>query len=425
MTFVPIALLAALVSPDAAEIARRIDAFAAPYTNAGQLSANVLVAIGDEIVYERSFGMANFEHGVPNKAETRFNIASVTKPMTVMAYIKLAERRKIAPSDKLSKWLPDFPNADAITIEHLSRHRAGIPHRVTEAGDEIEPRTAADMVGFAAKKPLQFTPGEKYSYSSGGFSVFARVLEMVSGESYGDLLRHEVFEPVGLERTSHADSREILPDRAEPYLYGFDGKLQNGPLQDLSFLVGAGSVWSTARDLFKLSQAVRSGKLGESVRLSYVDENGLDWNGMTSGYRAYLDWHKATNVTVVFTGNLQTGAADRLRVAAAEIAAGKETSVSAAPPAFAPVPVAAESLSRFEGVYLLRGSQPLRVFAERDGRGLHVGDWTLVPTGERTFFSPADYATVTFVVEGDAARPARLDWKMDAETFACPRTGDL
>jgi CubicO group peptidase (beta-lactamase class C family) len=185
MTLVPLALVFVLGSPDAAEISRRIDAYAAPYANAGHLSGNLLVTIGEDVVYERSFGMANFELGVPNKPETRFNIASVTKPMTVIAYVRLAEERKIAPADKLSKYLPDFPNADAITIEHLSRHRSGIPHRVTVEGEETVPRTAADMVALAARKPLEFKPGERYSYTSGGFSVFARVLEIASGESYG------------------------------------------------------------------------------------------------------------------------------------------------------------------------------------------------------------------------------------------------
>lgn len=423
MPLAPLALLFVLGSPDAAEIARRIDACAAPYANAGHLSGNLLVAIGDEVVYERSFGMANVEHGVPNDPETRFNVASITKPMTVIAYIKLAEERKIAPSDKLSKWLPDFPNADAITIEHLSRHRSGIPHRVTDDGEETVPRTAADMVTLAARKPLQFPPGERYSYSSGGFSVFARVLELAGGESYGDLLRHRVCEPAGLQRTSHADSREILPDRATSYLLGRDGKLVHAPLQDLSFLVGAGSVWSTARDLFALSKAVRSGKFGEGVRLSNVDGNGLDWNGSTNGFRAFVDWHKKSDATVIFTGNLMTGAADRLQRDVAAIAAG-ETPPVLSPPTVVPVAVSEDVLKRYEGVYDLRQGTPLRVSAAGDR--LRVSSRTLVPIGERTFFSWEDYATVEFVFEGDgAARPVRLDWKMEKETFACPRTGDL
>jgi hypothetical protein len=225
-----------------------------------------------------------------------------------------------------------------------------------------------------------------------------------------------------MTRTAHADAREILPDRASPYLLGPDGKCVNAPLQDLSFLVGAGSVWSTARDLLALSRAVRAGRLGEGARLSFVDEAGLDWNGSTSGFRTFVDWHKKSDATVIFTGNLMTGAADRIRRDVAAIAAG-ETSEAAPPPSITPVVVSDAALRRYEGVYDLRQGTPLSVRAENGS--LRVNSWILVPIGERTFFSPQDYATIEVVFEADGARPVRLDWRMAGETFACPRTGDL
>jgi len=408
---------------DGREIARRIDAYVAPYDAIGHVSGNLLVALGDEIVLERSYGMANAEHGVSNRPETRFNVASISKPMTVVVLIRHAEARKLSLEDNLSKYLPDFPNGDAITIGHLARHRAGIPHRVTEEHEETLPRTAAEMVEFAKRKPLLFAPGARHLYSSGGFSVLARVLEIAGGETYGELLRRHVCEPIGLARTSHCDSREIVPDRAAPYLFAADGTLANAPLQDLSFLVGAGSVSSTARDLFALLSAVRAGRLGEGVKQSNVDENGIDWNGSTNGFRAFADWHAMTNVSVVFTGNLVTGALDRFRRDLPRVAAGEDVP-AAAPPKLAPVPAEPAALERCEGVYEMREGTRLTVRAE--GGGLRVNSWMLIPIGERTFFSPQDYATVeaVFAKDGDP-RPGRLDWKMESATMACPRVGDL
>jgi CubicO group peptidase (beta-lactamase class C family) len=343
--------------------------------------------------------------------------------MTVIAYIDLAVKGKIAPADKLSKYLPDFPRADEITLDHLVRHRAGIPHRVTDDGEECAPRTAADMVALAARKPLEFTPGERHAYSSGGFSVLARVLEIASGESYGDLVKRVVFDPAGLARTSHADSREILEDRASPYALGADGKPVNSPLQDLSVLVGAGSVWSTPRDLFALLTRVRKGGFGEGPRLSSVDADGVDWNGATSGFRAFADWHAKTDVTVILTSNLATGAADRLRRDVPLLATADTAPAPAPLPEVRPIPVAAADLEKLEGRYELRPGTTLSVKSE--GGTLRVNVRTLVPLGPRTFFSWEDYGTVEFVFEEGGGRPVRMDWKSEGATYPCPRTGDL
>ncbi len=405
----------------AAEPTAAIDAYLRPFLDRGHLSGNLLVARGDDVVYERSFGMADYELGVPVTADTRFNIASVTKPMTVIAMIRLVSEEKLALADPLAKWIPDFPRGGEITVEHLARHRAGIPHRVTEPCDEIAPRTAAEMVELAKRKPLTGEPGERSNYSSGGFSVLARVLELASGQSYGELLRRAVFEPTGMTRSAHTDSRKLLAGRASPYLPAADGGIQNAPLQDLSFLVGAGSVYSTARDLHALVRAVRTGALGPGPQQSFVDEKGLDWNGVTNGFRAFADWHKGSDVTVVFLGNLQTGAGNRIRADVHRIAAG-ETVEPPVLPEVEPVAVSPQVLKRWEGVYELRPGSPLKVRV--DAGALRVNDWVLVPVGERRFFSPQDYAFVEVVLD-EQGKPVRLDWVIDGQPYPCPRVGDL
>jgi D-alanyl-D-alanine carboxypeptidase len=119
--------------------------------------------------------------------ETRFNIASVTKPMTVTLAIQLMAERALGYNDTLAQWIPDFPRGNEITIAHLLRHRSGIPHRVTTVAEEVRPMTAADVVKAAKRVPLEFPPGSQMSYSSGGFSVLARVLELAGGKDYATL----------------------------------------------------------------------------------------------------------------------------------------------------------------------------------------------------------------------------------------------
>ena len=198
-----------------AELEKRIDEYVSPFVADGHLSGTLLVARGGDVVYENSWGMANYELGVPNTPTTRFCVASITKPMTIALVCRLAEQGKMLPDQTISSWLPGFPRADEITVSHLLNHRACIPHRVTTATEETMPRTAADMVELARNaEMLPHEPGEESVYSSAGFSVLARVCELAGEMSYADALDSLLFRPAGMTHSGHYDSRAVVPDRA-------------------------------------------------------------------------------------------------------------------------------------------------------------------------------------------------------------------
>ena len=284
--------------------------------------------------------------------------------------------------------------------------------------DETVPRTAADMAALAAAKPLLFDPGSQHSYSSGGFSVLARALEVAAGASFSELLRRYVFEPAGMTRT--IDSIDLADaERARAYSWAPDA-LVPAPEKDLSFLVGAGSVWSTARDLFRLQRAILRGDLGPTVRANTVRESGFAWNGVTGGFRAFADFHRRTGVTVVWVSNVQTGAGDRLRADLQWIVDGDEPEPPSIP-ACTPAVVDEETLARYAGRYEIRPGSPLE--ARPEGGRLRVGDWLLIPTSATTFFSPQDYGTITVDLDDDGA-PIALDWDVDGTVSRFPRVGE-
>jgi CubicO group peptidase (beta-lactamase class C family) len=127
-------------APAADSLETAIDDWLKPMLDAGHLSGTLLVAKGETVLYEKSFGMADYELGVPNRPDTRFCIASVTKPMTIALVCRLVDEGLMRPDDTVSKWIPDFPRADSITVSHLLNHRAGIPHRVTTEEEELDRR---------------------------------------------------------------------------------------------------------------------------------------------------------------------------------------------------------------------------------------------------------------------------------------------
>ncbi len=409
----------ALVAQPASELANRIDAFVQPFLDDDHLSGQLLVAIDGTVVYERAFGMANFELGVPATHETRFNIASISKPMTGILGQRLVEEGKLSMDDKLAKWLPDFPRGDEITVAHLFRHQAGIPHRVTDDEQESQAKTAADMVELAKVAPLLFDPGTSSTYSSGGYSVAARVLELAGGASYEDLLSKYVLAPAAMSRSLHPSGHALIEGRADSYLIGRDGAIRNSTLKHYSFLVGAGSVFSTARDLHSLQRSLLDGRFGDSA--ARLRDGNLKWNGRTNGFRAFADFHGETGVSVVFTGNLLTGAADRIRSEVPRIAAGEEV---ATPQRLAlePVEVPPAKLAGYEGVYQLRPGTELELSV--DNGAVSMSGWTLVPLSDTSFFSPQDYARIEVILKGDGS-VERLDWKIGEAVYPMPRIGPL
>jgi len=383
----------------------RIDRYVRPLVDDGYLSGTLLVARGDTVVYERAWGMADYELGAPNTVATRYNVASATKPLTQIMLLRLVERGVLAADDPVSKWIDGFPRGGEITVEMLARHQAGLPHRVTDDVDETRPKTAADIVARAKAAELLFPPGTDTSYSSAGYSVLARILELAGGRPYGELLEELVLDVAGAVHTSHPTSREVVPGRAAGYFVGERGVL-NAPLRDLSFLVGAGSVYSTPRDLFLIQRTLVSGGYGQAARTQLVGETGLRWNGYTNGFRAFADHSSETGLTVAFAGNVFSGAADLLRANIPRLAAG-ESVESPHVPSVEPVVPTEPARRRVEGAYRV-GPSPVELAFETPQRAV-LGDWVLVPTSETTFYSPQDYATVT-VETDEEGEVVALQW---------------
>ena len=407
----------ALQDPAPPTLGERVDAFVAPFEELGHLSGTLFVARGEEVLLERSWGLARREPETANTPETAFCVASITKPLTVVLAIGLIEEGALAAEDPLSKWIEGFPRGDDVTVDHLLNHRAGIPHRLVAAELQSRPWTAAELVEHAARAELVFEPGSQSVYSSGGYTVLARVLELAGGRSYGELLQARVFEPAGMRRSSDGGSSSSSKERASAYVVGPRGFLP-GPDRDVSFLVGAGSVWSTPRDLWRAQRAILTGTFGGSVRASLLRADGFAWNGVTAGYRAFADYHAGSELHVVFAGNVQTGAIDALRAALPRLVAGEAVEPPLLP-TLEPVAIDPAKLSAWCGKYEMRPGSWLDLQVV-DGI-LWANEWLLVPIGDHLLFSPQDYGEITVVVDADG-RPERLDWRNGEQVTAFPRS---
>src|SRR5215213_1481452 len=203
--------------------AQEIDAYVKAFAAANQFWGVVLVAQDGKIVYEKAFGFANADFKIPNQTNTRFGIASITKPMTGVILTRLIEEKKIAAEDKLSKYIPDFPSGDKITIQMLRSHRSGILHRVMKPEEESLAYTSVEFVEKVKQAKLAFEPGTQRLYSSGGYAVLARVLEIATGKPYAQLLQEYVFNPAEMSDSLDFNSETVIERRSQDYMLDAKG----------------------------------------------------------------------------------------------------------------------------------------------------------------------------------------------------------
>lgn len=383
--------------PNRAELGLLIDSWAANLVAANEISGTVLVARGDEILYHRSFGQGN-------TTETPFPVASLTKPLTVIMAMRMADAGRLALTDTIGRWLTNFPRSDRITVNILMSHRSGIPHRVTQPDDENSRRTAADMVRLAALATPAFPVDSARLYSSAGYAVLARVLELASGTSYARLLDSIVLVPARATHTQ--DATKGIPGNAPISIVYTPNGYEPPPAKDFSFLVGGGSVYSTPEDFFRIMRRLVAGDYGESARQRLSASNGdLSWNGITNGYRAFADYEAGSGITVIFTGNRFTGATDLIRRDLVRLARG-ETVATPSVPRATPVAMSAELQRRYTGSYQI-GSPAALTFSSPTFA--MVGSYPVFPTSDTTFYSPQDYLTVR-VEKNSAGEVTALVW---------------
>jgi CubicO group peptidase (beta-lactamase class C family) len=391
--------------PSDEELVRRVESYVAAFA-AHELSGTLLVARGDRVLVERSFGFANYELGVRFTPTTPTNVASITKPLTVIITSQLAEAGRLSLNDTVSKWVPEYVYGKRMTVTQLLNHRSGVPHRLLPDDAQSEPRTTYDMVRAANVMPLLFEPGSQELYSSGGYAILAAVLEHVTGKGYDALLQEMVARPVGARTIRHTNSRELLPGRAMSAL-PLGTTVLNAPLRDLSFLVGGGSVFTTPHDLFLVIQGVIHGKYGAGVRAALLDSAGMHWNGVTNGYRAFADWIPADSLTVIFAGNTRTGAIDLLHRVIPQLAAGVNVKAPEVPNVN-PAVLSASAQARLIGNYDTGGGD-VTALKFLSPTIVLFGDRTLVPLNDSTLYSFADYARVIFTSNA-AGKVETVQW---------------
>jgi D-alanyl-D-alanine carboxypeptidase len=276
--------------------ARTIDAALDDYLNAAvrhdYFSGTVLIAKDGKPIFEKSYGMANYELNAPNTAATVYQLQSVTKPFTAISIMMLQEEGALSVNDPICNHLEDCPEAwRPITIHHLLTHTSGIEgfSRLPEWDETFDGRTfwRGGAVSLVRDLPLLFKPGEKFHYSNSGYVLLARIIERRSGKTLADFYRERILSPLGMEHTSFNSSRLLVPNLATGY-YSLGTSFINTSPQSRTHSYGDAGLFSTVGDLLIWDQALYSNKLISAA--SYEQMIAHTTNDYAYGWEL-RNWH--------------------------------------------------------------------------------------------------------------------------------------
>jgi CubicO group peptidase (beta-lactamase class C family) len=279
---------------DNAAISKELESFLKRLADADVFSGAVLLAKDGVPVYKAVYGTANKDYGVPNKIDTKFNLGSMNKMFTAVSIAQLVEKGKLSFDDPLSKFIPDFPDAESakkIQIKHLLSHTAGLGGYFSKRYQDMSRaklRTVDDMMALAKQdEKLLFEPGSKWQYSNTGMLVLGKVIEIVSGQSYYDYVRENIYKPAGMVNTDAYELDKVNPNLAVGYHKTFTDNgivWSNNVFQHVMRGGPQGGGYSTVEDLLRFDQALRGGKLVSSAMVKILTTPKPELSSPNYGY---------------------------------------------------------------------------------------------------------------------------------------------
>jgi D-alanyl-D-alanine carboxypeptidase len=430
--------------PSRAQLVGRLDSLARAWiASAPAAGATVAVVKGSDTLLLQAYGERNRETHVPATTGTVYRIGSVTKQFTSAAIMQLVEQGRMALTDPVTKYLPQYPQWSGVTIRHLLNHTSGI-HSYTSnrswADTWAQELTPAQIVAFVEKDTLDFSTGAGWRYNNTGYVLLGMVLEKVTGQPYAEYMRSRFFTPLGMRSASYCPTTPT--DSA--YAAGYD--LRNGAVQptrllNMSHPYAAGALCMSVPDYLRWQAALTGGRVVKPATYALMSASdtllngkptaygfglapsaagahrGVTHNGAVNGFNAEQTWYPDDSLRVVVFTNTVGAGSGMLERNLANAVFGLPL---ATPPAkVVGLPISVAERAKYLGTYDLKradgGIFTVRLFEENDqlmtqAEGPGQGKIPLLYLGNDTFGASFDPSLrLTILLEGGVAKGARLE----------------
>jgi CubicO group peptidase (beta-lactamase class C family) len=239
---------------------KKLDALITAYAKTGRFNGSALVAQRGNILLQKGYGLKNDSDNSMNDANTKYQIASVTKTFTSTVVLKLVELKKMSLADKLSKYYKGFPYGDSITIENLLTHTSGL-RNLTEEDSSITETDEQRIVPYLKTLKPDFAPGTNWHYSNSGYIILAYIIQKVSGISYWQAVHKYIFDPLQMLNSGFDFTHLTGNEKAIGYDVLTDSVKHRSAVTDSTVPFGAGAIYSTVIDMYKWHQGLQSYKI--------------------------------------------------------------------------------------------------------------------------------------------------------------------
>ena len=413
----------------AAPILPRMEQVIQSFVMKDQFMGAVLVARGNDVLLDRGYGYADVEWKVPDSPKAKFRLGSITKQFTAASIMLLQERGKLKVTDPVKKYMPDAPDAwDKITIFNLLTHTSGIPNFtgfINYHSIEPFPITPEKLIAQFRDKPLDFQPGEKFSYSNSGYVVLGYLIEKITGESYAKFVEDNIFKPLGMKDSGYDSNSAIIPDRAQGYTRGPNG-LENAGYINMTVPFSAGALYSTTDDLLRWEQGLFGGKVlsPESLKQMTTPFKGdyafglvvrtvnghrvINHGGGIEGFNTMLAYYPDDKVTIAVLANLNGGAPNEIAQYLGALAQGEKVVL---PSERKEVHIDPKIFDRYVGDYALAPKFIIKVSREGDRfitQATGQGQVEIFPEDDHEFFAKVVNAQITFVTDKNGKATALI-----------------
>lgn len=384
----------------------KVDEIFAEWKSQESPGCTVAVAEGGKTLVSRAYGMADLEHDVPITPGTIFEAGSVSKQFTATAVLLLVQQGKLSLTDDVRKYVPELPDyGKPITIDHLLHHTSGLRDWGAVAAISGWPRgtrihTHAHMLDIAARqKALNYEPGAEFSYTNTGYNLLVVIVERITGGTFAEFTRQQIFEPLGMKSTGWRDDfTRVVKGRAIAYVKAEDGFHSEMPFENVH---GNGGLLTTVGDLLLWNENFVHGKVGGPALLEALQRRGrlndrreieyagglfmttyeglpeVSHGGATAGYRAFLARYPEQRLSVAVLcnlGDIDPGALAHLT--ADLFLAGKKPAAPAAP---ATIELPAAEIAAKAGLYRNRRTGEIIGMTVQEGKLRTRGGRSVVP----------------------------------------------
>ena len=202
-------------------LATAIDTLMSSNFSPQEPGASVIVVKDGKVIFRKGYGLANVELGVAVEPDMIFRIGSITKQFTAVAILMLEEQGKLSVKDEITKYFPDYPTqGKKITVEHLLNHTSGIKSYTSLP--EWLPQWRKDfkvdeLIALFKDKPMDFAPGDSWSYNNSAYFLLGAIIEKASGQSYADFVEKHIFAPLGMKHSFYDNTERLITRRVAGY----------------------------------------------------------------------------------------------------------------------------------------------------------------------------------------------------------------